>query len=372
MAATHHPPSSPADLQTPNTPAPANAAAQRKPTILHLGDDIRWNHDLYARLSQKFTIVRTHSLPRAAFKRGLQDRTWGDFVAMYRPFWNTGGEMGNWDDELIALLPASCKLFASAGAGYDWVDTRLLGTRGITYCNAASACSESVADAALFLILATYRLFGWSARAAHSCSPEQFSDAMRNIGAQTHNPNGTVLGIVGLGRIGARIATKARALEMDVWYHDVERWDERAAGVGARWCASLEELLCGSDCVVLAAPFSGRVLLGAAEFAWFKRGARLVNVARGALVDEDALLCALDEGRLAAVGMDVHATEPVVNRELAGRRNVMMLSHTAGASVESHVGFERMGMENLLGWLERGEEGLLSPVNLQWLNRDGK
>ena len=68
--------------------------------------------------------------------------------------------------------------------------------------------------------------------------------------------------------------------------------------------------------------------------------------------------------------MDVHANEPNVDKRLAERNNVMVLSHTAGASVESHVGFEKLGMENLLGWLERGEEGVLSGVNLQWLKRD--
>lgn len=122
--------------------------------------------------------------------------------------------------------------------------------------------------------------------------------------------------------------------------------------------------------MVLATPFSGDVLLGDKEFGWFRRGARLVNIARGKLVDEDALVRALDDGIVGAAGLDVHAHEPHVNKELAERRNVMMLSHTAGASVESHIGFERLGMENLLGWLEKGEAGLVSPVNLHWLKRD--
>ncbi|KAF3035543.1 hypothetical protein E8E12_003058 [Didymella heteroderae] len=342
-----------------STEAQSNGATYFKPTILHLGDDIRWNHDLYAELARKFNIIRTHSVGREAFKSALKDKTWGDFVAMYRPFWNTGGEMGNWDEELIALLPDSCRLFASAGAGFDWVNTRLLAERGIVYCNSAAACTESVADAALFLILSTYRLFSWSAQAAHSCDPVRFQDAMSNIAAVTHNPNGSVLGIVGLGRIGYRIAQKVRVFEMEVCYYDVAGLEERAKEVGAAWCASLEELLRRSDCVVLAAPFNGDVLLSDKEFACFKPCARLVNVARGKLVDENALVRALDEGKLSAAGLDVHASEPNVNQDLAARKNVMMLSHAAGASVESHVGFEKMGMENLLGWLERGEEGLV-------------
>jgi hypothetical protein len=76
-------------------------AYKPKPTILHLGDDIRWNHDLYAELVKKFRIERSYSMGREEFKDALRSRKWGDFVAMYRPFWNTGGEMGNWDRELM-------------------------------------------------------------------------------------------------------------------------------------------------------------------------------------------------------------------------------------------------------------------------------
>lgn len=75
-----------------------------KPTILHLGDDIRWNHALYKELGEKFHIERSYSMDREDFKRALRDRRWGDFVGMYRPFWNTGGEMGNWDEELMYVL----------------------------------------------------------------------------------------------------------------------------------------------------------------------------------------------------------------------------------------------------------------------------
>ena len=72
-----------------------------KLTILHLGDDIKWNHALYAKLQDKFNIVRSYSMPREEFKQALNSKRFGDFVAMYRPFWNTGGEMGNWDEELM-------------------------------------------------------------------------------------------------------------------------------------------------------------------------------------------------------------------------------------------------------------------------------
>lgn len=162
-----------------------------------------------------------------------------------------------------------------------------------------------------------------------------------------------------------------RACEMQIAYYDVVRQSkEREEGIGAKWCGSLEELLRTSDCVLLATPFSGEVLFSKKEFEQLKPGARLVNIARGKLIDEAALIEALDSGRVSAAGLDVHADEPRVNPDLAGRRNVMVLSHTAGASVESHVGFERLGMENLLGWLEKGEEGTVSAVNLDRLRRE--
>jgi len=104
-----------------------------KPIILHLGDDIKWNHSLYAKVLDKFEIRRSYSMPRAEFIAALKAREFGDFVGLFRPFWNTGGEMGNWDDELISLLPSSCRLFASAGAGFDWVDTERLARSGMFF-----------------------------------------------------------------------------------------------------------------------------------------------------------------------------------------------------------------------------------------------
>ena len=74
-----------------------------KPTVLYLGDDIRWNHDLYKKFEQTFTIQRSYSMNREDFTNALKKNQFGDFVAIFRPFWNTGGEMGNWDDELMYL-----------------------------------------------------------------------------------------------------------------------------------------------------------------------------------------------------------------------------------------------------------------------------
>jgi lactate dehydrogenase-like 2-hydroxyacid dehydrogenase len=265
-------------------------------------------------------------------------------------------------------LPSSCKIFASAGAGFDWVDTQRLAEKGVIYCNSAAACTESAADAAIYMILGAFRGFTRSSLSARSLDLAKFQDVSSKLPRETHNPAGHVLGVVGLGRIGARIAEKARAaFGMAVVYHDVVRArGEVEAAVGAEFVERLEDLLARSDCVVLTVPYAGKVVMEASHFGAMKAGARFVNVARGKLIDEDGLVAALKSGKLSAAGLDVHANEPHVNPELADMWNVELHCHTAGGSIESHIGFERLGMENILGFFKTGKA--LSPVNLHLIS----
>ncbi|KAF2430382.1 D-isomer specific 2-hydroxyacid dehydrogenase [Tothia fuscella] len=340
-----------------------------KPVLLHLGDDVQWNRDLYNKLQERFNIMRSYSMNREDFKNALSHNRFGDFAAIYRPFWNTGGEMGAWDEEFISLLPRSCKIYASAGAGFDWVDTQRLARRGIIYCNSAPACTESVADTAIWLILNAFRNFTWSSSAARSLDPGKFREAHQDIAATTHNPNGFSLGIIGLGKIGYRIAQKAHvAFEMKIIYNDVNRLPESVEkGVSAQYYENLDDMLADSDCVLLATPFVGEKVMNAERFAKMKRGSRFVNIARGKLVDEVSLLAALKSGHLAFAGLDVHYDEPNVNPDLARLPQVELLSHTAGASLESHMGFEKIGLQNILSFFDTGKA--ITPVNLQWLSQ---
>jgi hypothetical protein len=106
--------------------------AQTQPVVLHLGDPIKYNTELYETLFDGFTIIRPsqEERERETFKRALQDRRWGDFHAMMRPQMFSGSEMGPWDEELIQLLPSSMRVYASAGAGYDTVNITALAQRG--------------------------------------------------------------------------------------------------------------------------------------------------------------------------------------------------------------------------------------------------
>jgi len=146
---TPMPPGTPAASPTPRSASPALLVPAKpppepatngvavpgrpgKPVVLHIGDPVRYNPQTYEEFARAFDVVRPSAAERQrpAFLEGLREGRWGQFAAVFRPFWGTGGEMGRWDDELISLLPASCRVFASAGAGFDWADTRALGERG--------------------------------------------------------------------------------------------------------------------------------------------------------------------------------------------------------------------------------------------------
>ncbi|KAK3726081.1 hypothetical protein LTR37_000229 [Vermiconidia calcicola] len=341
-----------------------------KPILLHCGDDVRWNHELYGRLKDTFEIKRSYSMPRDEFKQALQDQTFGDFFAIFRPFFQTGGEMIPWDSELIDLLPPSCKIYASACAGFDWVDVERLAQRGIVYCNSAAACTESVADAAIYLIINTFRHFSHSALAARSLNVEKFREAQMSLMEGTMNPAGHTLGIIGLGRIGQRIARKASLVfPMNVIYNDVSRLPQSVEDeCGAKFYENLDDMLAMADCVVVATPFGGSKVLDAVKISKMKQGSRLVNIARGKLIDEDALVEALESGQIQSAALDVHFDEPKVNPKLAAMENVELLSHNAGASIDSQKGFSTLSMENILSFYETGKA--LTPVNLQHFERE--
>ncbi|KAF2707097.1 hypothetical protein K504DRAFT_492645 [Pleomassaria siparia CBS 279.74] len=275
-------------------------------TVLHIGNDIKYNPDLYKTFSSKFTIIQPwlEERQRATLIQALKDKKWGDFHAVFRPFWNSGGEMGRWDEELVPHLPPTCSIFASAGAGYDWADIPTLSKHGITYCNGARASSEAVADMAL-----------WHTSVTQS---------RRGLGA----------------------LRKDKALE-----------DE----VKATFYEDLDDMLAVSDCVVLATPFFGEKLITGPRLSKFKKGSRFVNIARGTLVDENALVDVLKSGHIFAAGLDVHENEPHVHPEFCKMRNVSLTCHNAGGSWDTASGFESLAMQNIEAFLLEGKA--LTPVN---------
>lgn len=219
-----------------------------KPTILYIGESIKYNQKFYeGEFLSRFNVIRSEEKDRVCFIDALKTKKYGDFSATHRPHFQTEGEMGQWDAKLIPLLPPSVRIFARVGAGFNWADTDVLGQHKIWYANGAGASDEEVSDTALYMILSIFRNFTRSQFAARTTDPEIFNATHKLIPTISHNPRGHILGIIGLGNISKKFAYKARtALGMEIHYFDVVRAsvDEEHRLV-ATFHASLDKLLKG-------------------------------------------------------------------------------------------------------------------------------
>jgi glyoxylate reductase len=241
--------------------------------------------------------------------------------------------------EELDLLP-DLRLVANYGVGYDTVDVEACRERGVAVTNTPGVLDAAVADLTLALILACRRQL---------VSADQFvrDGAWRTGWAEPEllgrDLAGATLGLVGLGRIGSAVARRAEAFDMRVIHH------RRSDGV------PLDELLRTSDVVSLHVPLSEetRGLLSRERLALLGDGATLINTARGAVVDEEALVDELDSGRISA-GLDVFVDEPHVPQRLLGLPNVVLTPHLASATVETRAAMTRVLVDNVLAFL-RGE-----------------
>lgn len=246
-------------------------------------------------------------------------------------------------DETVLAHADRLKVVANVAVGYNNFDLAAFTRHGVLATNTPNVLNESVADHALALLLAAARRICESERwlrAGHwkRWEFDQFP------GADLH---GRTLGIIGLGRIGHAIARRAAGFSMRVLYNDVARLPAEQEG-GAQW-ASREDLLREADHVIVMVPYlpSTHHLIGAAELALMKPTAVFVNLARGGVVDDAALVRALRDGRLAAAGLDVFENEPKLNPGFLELENVVMTPHIASSTRATREAMARLAMRNL-------------------------
>ena len=229
------------------------------------------------------------------------------------------------------LLDAAPKLrvVGRAGVGVDNIDVEAATHRGILVMNTPGGNAVSVAEHTFALMLAMARSVPQSNAAIHAGRWEK-------SGASGTELRGKTLGLVGLGRVGTEVARRARALEMKILAHDPYVTPAAAREVEVE-LVSLEDLLKQSDVISLHTSLSAanEKMFNAATFAKMKRGARLVNCARGELIDEAALAEALKSGQLAAAAVDTFAEEPPKNSPLIGIANLIATPHIAGSTAEA-------------------------------------
>jgi len=247
----------------------------------------------------------------------------------------------------------SLKVIANVGVGYNNLDIAALGAAGIIATNTPDVLTETTADLGFALLMAAARRIVESDRWLRDGHWGQWSFTTM-LGADLH---GSTLGIVGMGRIGQAIARRGHhGFGMTVLYHNRTRLPadvEQAAG--ARY-AGFEELLGRVDHLLLALPYSAQNhhLIDAAALARMKPTATLVNIARGGLVDELALVDALAHGRLAAAALDVYENEPDVRPELRALRNIVLTPHIGSASLATRRAMVQRAVDNLLAGLGLG------------------
>jgi lactate dehydrogenase-like 2-hydroxyacid dehydrogenase len=250
-----------------------------------------------------------------------------------------GGIDVTWFDRLPAL-----EIVASFGVGYDKVDATTAATRGIVVTNTPGVLDEEVADLAVGLLLATLRRIPQADRFVREghwpAGPFPLSPTLR----------GRQVGILGLGAIGKAVARRIEAFEVPIGYHGRSRQE----GVDYTYYTTPAALAEASDVLVAIVPGGSatRHLVDAPVLAALGPDGVLVNVSRGSVVDEVALIAALQAGTIGGAGLDVFEDEPNVPEALFAMANVVLLPHIGSASHATRAAMGRLVVDNLVAWFD--------------------
>lgn len=261
--------------------------------------------------------------------------------------------------DVLAASGPQLKIIANYAVGYDNIDVAAAAARGIVITNTPGVLTAAVAEHTIMLMAALAR---------RVVEADSFTRAGRYEGWRPQLLLGTelggkTLGIVGLGRIGADVARRAQhGFDMKILYHDRAPNAEFEKTAAATYIANLDELLAMADVVSLHVPLlpATRHLLSAARLKSMKPTALLVNTARGAIVDEVALVAALQQGSIRGAALDVFEHEPSLAAGLTGLPNVILTPHVASATEEARTAMAILAAKNVIAVL--AEQPPLNPV----------
>jgi gluconate 2-dehydrogenase len=301
--------------------------------------------DILARLREHFDVMRTPEVsdhPGVAIAAALRDAD-GALVTLNE-------RIGAAEVARAARL----RTVANVAVGYDNLDVAALQARGIVVTNTPDVLTETTADLGFALMLAAARRMGEAERwlRAGRWQGWNFLDL---LGGDVH---GSTLGILGMGRIGQGIARRAIGFRMRTLYHNRSRLPMAVEDACSAHHVAFDELLARSDHLVLVLPYApqNHHIIDAAALARMKPGATLTNIARGGLVDEDALVDALASGRLAAAGLDVFEGEPRINPRLLALPNLVLTPHIGSGSLATRRAMVALAVDNLIAALGYGPD----------------
>lgn len=266
------------------------------------------------------------------------------------------------DDELLAAAP-DLRIAANVAVGFDNIDVPACTRRGVAATNTPGVLDETTADFAWTLLMAVARRIGEGEQLARSGLWKGW-DLDQLCGTDVW---GKTLGLLGFGRIGRAVARRAQGFQMKVIYHDAIRAPETVERELRAEYREFRAVLSQSDFLSVHVPLlpETRGLLGAAQFALMKPAAFLINTSRGPVIDESALVRALETGRIAGAALDVYEKEPEIHPGLL-RANTVLAPHLASASLETRTKMACMAAENVLAVLSgKRPPHLLNPEVMQ-------
>lgn len=246
--------------------------------------------------------------------------------------------------DVVGQFSDRLRIVANHSVGVDHCDLPALKARGIAVTNTPDVLSDATAELAMLLMLGAARHAVAGDRIVRTGAWDSWSPAFM-VGKQV---TGARLGIIGMGRVGRAFATKARGFGMDIHYYNRTELPADQAQ-GATYHDTVESLLGVADFLSLHCPATPETLnlMNAERFALLPEGAVMVNTARGALVDEVALLAALQSGYVAAAGLDCFQVEPGGNPAFASHENIFMLPHIGSATRQTRDAMGFRALDNL-------------------------
>lgn len=255
------------------------------------------------------------------------------------------------DGELLRSAGPRLRLIANFGAGVNHIDLAAARARGIVVTNTPGVLTEDTADMVMALIVSVPRRLAEGEKLVRSGAWTGWSPG----GMLGHRIGGKALGIVGMGRIGQAVARRARAFGLAIHYHNRRRLPAVVEEeFGAVWHRSLDDLLAAADIVTIHTPLNAdsRGLLDRRRIGLLRPHAFLINASRGGIVDEEALVDALEGGRLAGAGLDVWEHEPRIDPRLLALPNVVMTPHMGSATYEGRVASGEKVIRNIRAWAD--------------------
>ncbi|KAG0040303.1 hypothetical protein BGZ82_003857 [Podila clonocystis] len=323
----------------------------KKPNVLFLRP-IKYAHQEMEDFAEYFT-VKTLEGDREEFFKKCKKGKYDGYAAI---FWN-GKVLGALDKELVSHLPDSIALIAIPYAGYDNFDIDACTAKGITVTNVPGVVSAATADTAMFLMLGCLRNFSMGQTVLRNGDPWRSGLPIGNdMAAKT-------VGIIGMGGIGKAIAKRANAFGMMVNYYNRNRLNIRIEAEHNAHFAAYDTLLRESDVIVICTPLTPatRHMIGAAQFDKMKKGVVVINIARGPIIDEEALVKALESGKVGAAGLDVFEFEPKVHEGLLKHPRCTLLPHMGTYTEETTMDMENLTIRNTKKFLMHGEA--ITPIN---------